>query len=403
MSRKVASGVDTLERSGFSEIRGMRVGVLANQAAVNSELVHLVDLIQSSAVATLAALFAPEHGFRGALQDMAEVGHSVDHKTGLEVISLYGSTEASLAPTPEQLKGLDALIVDLPDIGTRYYTFAQSLGYCMKVAAATGTRIVVLDRPNPIDGVTIEGGSLEHSCRSFCGYAPVPQRHGLTIGELGLLMNRGFGPAGQEIPPINCDLVVVKCEGWQRHHYADETGLPWVIPSPNMPTLDTAIVYPGGCLFEATSASEGRGTTRPFEFLGAPGIDPDRWIDAVAKQGLTLEGAKLRSHSFQPKFQKCRDQICNGVQLHITDRKRFRPLRWGLALLASLRRTHPAQCEWRRDAYEFVSNVPAIDLLYGSGHFRDLVDSGRTLEPIEAELTAYEREFKSSREEFLLY
>ncbi len=403
MAAPVRSGIDELVSSNFASIRGKSVAVLANQAAVDLNLCHLVDLIQASKVATLSALFAPEHGFRGALQDMAEVGNSIDHKTGLEVISLYGSTEESLAPTPEQLAGIDALVVDLPDIGTRYYTFAQSLGYCMKVAVRTGTKVVVLDRPNPINGVTVEGCSLELGCRSFCGYAPVPQRHGLTIGELALLMNEGFGRADQAILPIKCDLEIVRCNGWQREQYADQTGIPWVIPSPNMPTLDTAIVYPGGCLFEATSASEGRGTTRPFEFLGAPGIDPDRWIEGVGRQGLALAGAKLRSHSFQPKFQKCRDQICNGVQLHITDRTQFQPLRWGLALLAALRKTHPSQCEWRRDAYEFVTNVPAIDLLYGSSRFRELVDSGAELHGCESELREYEHEFLAARKPFLLY
>lgn len=399
----VSSGLDELVSTSFAAIRGMNIAILANQASVASDYTHLVDLIHSSGRATIATLFAPEHGFRGALQDMAEVGNTVDRKTGLQVISLYGTTETSLTPSPEQLSRVDALVVDLPDIGTRYYTFAQSLGYCMKVAAQTGTKIIVLDRPNPIDGTTIEGCSLEVGCRSFCGYAPVPQRHGLTIGELALLMNRGFGAAGEEVPPLGCDLEIVQCRGWNRSQYADQTGLPWVIPSPNMPTLDTAIVYPGGCLFEATTASEGRGTTRPFEFLGAPGIDSELWIAEVRNQGLELEGAHLRSHSFQPKFQKCHNQICNGVQLHVTDRARFKPLRWGLALLAALRRTHPEQCAWRSDAYEFVSSVPAIDLLYGSKRFRTLVDSSAGLAPIESELQSYENNFRQTRQEFLLY
>ncbi len=273
---KVRTGLDVLIAEKARRLAGCRVAILANQSAVDSRLVHLLDALAGFSDVEVVKLFAPEHGFRGELQDMASVDSAVDRITGIPVISLYGKTESSLAPKAEDLAGVDVLLVDLPDIGTRYYTFAQSLGYSLAMAAKTGTRVMVLDRPNPLDGVTVEGPGLEKSCRSFCGYLPVPPRHGLTLGELALMMNKGYGQGESAIPALGAKLDVVSVTGWSRKQAFAETGLPWVIPSPNMPTLDTTYVYPGACLVEATEISEGRGTTRPFEFIGAPGIEPEK-------------------------------------------------------------------------------------------------------------------------------
>ncbi len=399
----VLTGLDGLVEMQFSALRGARIGILANQATVDRNLRHAVDLIHERGSSKVLRLFAPEHGFRGELQDMASVGDSVDPYTKLPVISLYGSTEESLTPRAEHFADLDALVVDLPDIGARYYTFAQSLCYAMKTAQQTGTKVIVLDRPNPIGGALFEGALLMKECRSFCGYAPVPNRHGMTLGELALLMKNGFGTGENAIPPCSCELEVIPAQGWKREMYIDETGLPWVIPSPNMPTVDTALVYPGTCLFEATTLSEGRGTTRPFETLGAPGIDGVRWAKAALEQGIPLDGAVLRPLTFMPKFSKHANQICGGVQLHVLNSKTFQPFRWSLALIASAAKIFPAQFAWRDAEYEFVKDVPAIDLLYGSSRFRELVGSRGNLSEIAGELESNEHWFGKARKEFLLY
>lgn len=396
------SGLDIWSRSGFAEIRGKTVGVVCNHAAVDRNLDHLVDLLLAGGV-KIAKIFAPEHGFRGALQDMAGVDSQVDPQTKITVVSLYGSTKESLAPQPQQLGGLDAVVCDLPDIGTRYYTFAQTIGLLLETAAPLKTPVFVIDRPNPIDGQTIEGGPLVKECRSFCGYAPVPNRHGLTLGELCSLMNGGFGAGNDTIPPLKADLHIIRVEDWQRSQYLDDTGLPWVFPSPNMPNLDTAIVYPGMCLFEATNISEGRGTTRPFELIGAPFINPPDWIEETRRTGLALSGAKLRPAVFVPKFQKFADTTCHGIQLHITDRAEFKPFRWGLALIAALHRLYPKNFSWRKGSYEFEDKVSAIDLLYGSSRFRETVEADQTLAGLEQEISAFEKSYAAERKNFLLY
>ncbi len=399
----VRSGLDLWLKRGFPEIKGQRIGVVCNHAAVDSDLIHLVDRLLQAGV-KVERIFAPEHGFRGTLQDMAGVASSVDPQTNIPLVSLYGSTKESLAPKPEQLSGLDAVVCDLPDIGTRYYTFAQTIGLLMEVAAPLKLPILVLDRPNPLDGVTIEGAPLVRTCRSFCGYAPVPNRHGLSLGELCQIMNKGFGRTEDEkIPPFGADLKVITCGSWNRAQYFDQTGLPWVLPSPNMPTLDTALVYPGMCLFEATSLSEGRGTTRPFEFVGAPFIDGDRWSEATMKTGLSLKGAKLRPINFIPKFHKWSDQNCGGVQLHVTDRKTFKPMRWALALIAAAKKLYPEKFAWRGGSYEFEEKIPAIDLLYGNDNFRKAVEAGSDLGTIESEMSGFEARYAADRKPFLLY
>ena len=400
---RVLTGLDQLRAGQHSSLAGAAVGVVANQASVDSELLDIVSILRTHSRAEVKILFAPEHGFWGARQDMAHVDDVTDTVTGLPVQSLYGTSESTLSPSIESLKGLDFLVVDLPDIGTRYYTFAQTLLYCMRVAKTAGLKILVLDRPNPIGGTQIEGPPLTACCRSFCGYAPVPVRHGLTLGELALLMNEGFGVGEDSIPRLDCKLEVLWAKNWNRNQYADETKLPWVLPSPNMPTLDTAIVYPGACLIEGTELSEGRGTTKPFEFVGAPGIDAINWAEATMAQGLILEGAKLRPIAFEPGFQKHRSQICSGLQIHITNRQTFQPIRWFVAMLSGLAATAPKALVWREKAYEFVDKVPAIDLLWGSNSLRETIDNRRPLRPLIEQMETEEQIFKTTRLPFLHY
>lgn len=399
----VKTGLDNLVQNNFKQLAGAKIGLIANQSTVDSNLNHIADLLFENKSCKLLKIFAPEHGFRGELQDMASVDSSIDKKTGLPIISLYGKSEESFAPSVEQLKDIDILVADLPDIGSRYYTFAQTIGYTLKIAAKAGIKVVLLDRPNPINGVDIEGSPLSKACRSFCGYAPVPQRHGLTLGELCLLMNQGFGEGEDRLEAANANLEIIKITNWKREQYFDETKIPWVIPSPNMPTLDTAIVYPGSCLIEATQISEARGTTRPFEFIGAPGIDADKLITEIYKQGVELKGAKLRAISFMPMFQKHAKTLCSGVQIHVTSRKDFKSFYWFLAMILSLKKTHPDIFSWRKEAYEFVKDIPAIDLLFGSSEFREVVASKGSLEKILAKCQSFENKFREERKKFLLY
>lgn len=428
----VKTGLDCLVAGGFQSIRGARVGVLTNQAAVDCELQHLVDILLSGGSCKLQKLFAPEHGFRGSLQDMEQVQHTTDSRTGLPIISLYGTAPESLYPKESDFSDIDILLIDLQDIGTRYYTYTQTLAFCMKVASKAGIKVVVLDRPNPLGGQLIEGALLTNAYHSFCGYASVANRHGLTIGELATLMHRGvrvnggFPQAGTGdgqnpdtnddlISGIDCELEIIKLQGWKRQMYFDDTHLPWILPSPNMPTLETALVYPGSCLFECTSISEGRGTTKPFELLGAPYIDGFSWADAVLQEGTSfgiiaakgqqkqLAGVVLRPSWFVPKFHKFANILCGGLQIHVTNRKIFQPFRLGLALLSALRKLYPKQFSWRKGPYEFIENTPAIDLLFGNSSFRVCLESGDDLATVVAEMETFEGWYREAREEFLMY
>ena len=400
MSR-VTTGLDILCAEDFARLKGKSIAILANQAAVNSELEHILTLVQNSSSTNLQRLFAPEHGFAGTKQDM-EVVEGESHNA-VETISLYGSSEAALYPTESNLSDIEVLLVDLPDVGSRYYTFAQTMAYCMQVCAKTKTKVLVLDRPNPINGLSVEGSYLDDDCRSFCGYGSIPQRHGLTLGELATVFNNGLEIQGRSIDAINCDLEVIRMDGWNRQMYFDDTKLPWVLPSVNMPTLDTAIVYPGMCLFEATKLSEGRGTTKPFELIGAPYIDGQQWIQSLKEVYPSLSGAKLRPVQFIPKFQKCADTTCGGVQIHLSDRDLFEPLRWAIALIMAAYRLYPEDFSWRTDAYEFIGHKPAIDLLYGSSNFRKCLERNGNIKEIEDEISSCSNEFLELRKPFLLY
>jgi uncharacterized protein YbbC (DUF1343 family) len=387
------TGLDLLCAWDFAPLRGQRVGLVTHAAAVDSRLRPTIDLLRAAPGVRLAALFGPEHGLTGAAQDLAPVAASEDAAAGLRVHSLYGDTFESLSPRPEHLEGLDTLVIDLVDVGSRYYTFQATMLLCLEAAARHGLRALVLDRPNPLGGEAVEGPALRPDFESFVGLHPLATRHGMTVGELAGMYRAERGLRGE--------LEVVPCEGWRRPQYFDETGLPWVMPSPNMPALDTAVVYPGQCLIEGTNLSEGRGTTRPFELCGAPWVEPRALAARLREAG--LPGVAFRPAWFTPTFQKWAGRACGGVQLHVTDRDAFRPVRTGLAVMYALREASAGQFGWRREPYEFVTDRPAIDLLFGSDRERKALEEGAPPEQIARAWEAEEEAFRARRRPFLLY
>ena len=372
-------------------LRGLRVGVVCNPASIDGGVRHIVDRLAAADGVTLAAIFGPQHGFRADLQDnMIESPHAEDARRRVPVYSLYSETRA---PTVEMLRGLDAIVVDLQDVGTRVYTFVYTMANCLRAAARHGVKIIVCDRPNPIGGDEVEGPVLDPAYASFVGQFAIPLRHGLTIGELARLFNDQFG--------IGAALEVVPMTGWRRSMYWDETALPWVLPSPNMPTLDTAIVYPGMVLFEGTLLSEGRGTTRPFEIVGAPWVDGERLAESM--NGQALPGVRFRPVVFEPTFQKHARETCGGCQVHVTDRRAFRPVLTAVTLLAAFRRQSPERFAWRQPPYEYEHEKMPIDILYGSDALRTMIDAGTPGKEIAAGWGADVRRFEDVRARCLLY
>jgi uncharacterized protein YbbC (DUF1343 family) len=376
---------------GSKRLHGRRVGVVANPASIDHGFGHVVDRVADADGVTLGAIFGPQHGFHSNLQDnMIETPHASDGRRKVPVYSLYSETRE---PTAEMLRGLDAIVVDLQDIGARIYTFIYTMANCLHAAGRHGVPVIVCDRPNPIGGVEVEGPMLERGFESFVGQYPIPMRHGMTVGELAQLFNQQFG--------LGAALEVVKMEGWRRDQYWDETGVPWVMPSPNMPTLDTAVVYPGTVLFEGTLLSEGRGTTRPFELLGAPWIDADAFAARMNRLG--LPGVHFRPATFEPTFQKHAKAPCGGCQIHVTDRRAFKPVAVGAALLREFRASAPTQFAWRQPPYEYEHDKLPIDILAGSPALREQVESQAPLADIVASWNGGEDAFRSLREQFLLY
>jgi len=390
-SPRVILGLERL-RDDPALLRGRRFAVLANQASVTADLVPAWRAL-AGAGGTLVRVFAPEHGLWGVAQDMEAVDTGRERVLGVPVVSLYGSSAATLAPRRAELDGLDALVVDLPDIGCRYYTFAATMAYAMAACAAAGVEVIVCDRPNPLGGVALEGGPVDPSCRSFVSEVAVPVRHGMTLGELALLLRAERHP--------ELSLAVLACEGWRRDAWWDGTGLPWVAPSPNIPTPLTAAVYPGGCLVEATNLSEGRGTTRPFQLIGAPWLDGEALAERL--NGIELPGVRFRAARFRPEFGKHAGSVCAGVEWHVTDRARLRPVETGVRLLAEARALHPDDFAWRREAYEFVAGVPAVDLLTGSPAAREVIEGHADAERLFAGWRAHCGEFTARRGPHLLY
>ena len=344
--------------------------MLAHQASVSARIEHAAALLSDVRGARLAALFAPEHGVWGAPQDLILVGHERDPLTGLRVTSLYGERRE---PTEAMLRGLDILVIDLQDVGARYYTYQWTMALAMRACARAGVRVLVLDRPNPLGGELVEGNVPDPAYASFVGLYPLPARPGLTIGELAHYLNARHA--------LGADLEVVAMRGWRRRMLWEDTGLPWVPPSPNMPTLDTARVYPGGCLIEGTNLSEGRGTTRPFEWVGAPWLDAHAYAEGLEAE--RLPGVVFRPARFQPTFQKHAGRLCGGVQIHVTDRARFKPFLTGLAVIAVARRQARGTFRWRKPPYEFELRKLPIDILLGTDAIRKALVRGASLRRIE--------------------
>jgi uncharacterized protein YbbC (DUF1343 family) len=401
----VESGLDILCRERLDLLKGRRVGVLCHPASVASDLTHIVDRLIEVGVRPVR-LYGPEHGVRGEAQDMIGVDDDHDRRTGIPVVSLYGETFESLAPTAGDLAGVDVLVIDLQDVGSRYYTYIWTMVLALEAAFRAGVAVIVLDRPNPLGGVAIEGGTVTEGCQSFVGLGAIPVRHGLTIGEVARLRLPGLPWGGKRFAkPIAGDLTVVPMRGWRRAMSYVEAGLPWVMPSPNMPTPATALVYPGQCLFEATNLSEGRGTTRPFEIVGAPFLDGYAWVAALARMAreeLPLPGVRFRPLSLRPTFHKFAGRSCGGVQLHVSDRTAFRPYATGIALLATARRLAAADFRWRTEPYEFVADPPAIDLLTGNADVRRTIDGGGSIGALIAGFEPFERAFAEHRRAALI-
>lgn len=387
----VRTGVDILLNDRSEILTGLRIGLVCNQASVLSDLTHIADAFFHRNDITLTALFGPQHGIRGDVQDnMIETEHMNDIRTGLPVFSLYSETRE---PTAEMLANVDAIVFDLQDVGCRIYTFIYTMANCMRAAKAFGKKMIVCDRPNPINGIAIEGNTTEDAFKSFVGQFEIPTRHAMTTGELARLFNDSFG--------IGCDLEVIPMQGWTRAMWFDETGLPWVLPSPNMPTVDTAVVFPATVHLEGTELSEGRGTTKPFEINGAPFIDPYEWKSELDKFG--FEGVVFRATYFRPTFQKWAGKTCGGVQIHVVDRSLFRPVEVGIAMVKTAFDLYGESFEWKHGPYEYEFDKNPFDVVCGTDKIRKQIEAGADLGEIVADWEFDLTEFAKRRGEYLLY
>jgi uncharacterized protein YbbC (DUF1343 family) len=390
---RVKTGLDLFESRWPRALSGARVGLLVHPASVNNRFAHAVGLFMKSKKCHLSALLGPQHGIYGQTQDnMIEWSGFKDGATDLPVFSLYGKQRK---PTSAMLRKMDALVIDLQDVGARFYTFIWTMDLCMEACAEEGKPLVVLDRPNPVGGRAVEGTVLDPEFSSFVGLRPLPVRHGMTIAEVALYLRESFHQSA--------DLHIIRMEGWSRRTWFDGCGLPWVLPSPNMPTPDTALVYPGMCLLEGTCLSEGRGTTRPFEIFGAPFIkDPERLVKRLA--GFRLPGMVMRPLYFEPTFQKHAGTLCGGAQIHVTDRERFLPFKTAAGILKAVRELYPKFHIWKKPPYEYEETKLPIDILAGTPEFRIQIDRGIALDAMEEQWKEQCRAFnRTRRKRFLLY
>jgi uncharacterized protein YbbC (DUF1343 family) len=386
---RIALGSERL--LGSAALDGRSVGIVCNPASVDHRFTHIVDAVARRRGVKLAAIFGPQHGFRSDVQEnMIETGHAQDALRRVPVYSLYSETRE---PTAEMLRGLDVLVIDLQDVGTRIYTYIYTMAYCLIAAKKCGLRVILCDRPNPIGGAQVEGPMLAPGWESFVGMYPIPMRHGMTIGELARLFNDQFG--------IGADLEIIAMEGWRREMYHDEAEAPWVMPSPNMPTLDTAIVYPGTVLFEGTNVSEGRGTTRPFELTGAPWVVSEPFADALNRRGAA--GVFFRPVVFEPTFHKHARQSCGGCQIHVIDRRCFAPAFVGVLLVEAFRAAGRDRFAWRDPPYEYEHEKLPFDILAGSADTREQLEAGVPSEEIARSWVPAVAEFEKVRRKFLLY
>jgi uncharacterized protein YbbC (DUF1343 family) len=387
----VVLGLEKLLQAKTDVLRGARVGLVCNQASVDHNYQHAADLLHEHPDVNLRALFGPQHGIRGDVQDnMVESEHGIDRKTGVPVYSLYSETRE---PTEAMLKDIDVIVFDMQDVGCRIYTFVYTLANCMRAARKWGKKVVVCDRPNPISGNGVAGNVLEPEYASFVGQFSIPTRHGMTVAELARMFNDHFS--------LDSDIEVVPMDGWQREFWHDETNAPWVLPSPNIPTLDSATVFPGTVHFEGTQISEGRGTTRPFELIGAPYIDPDDY--ALQLNSLGLAGVFFRSCAFQPTFQKHGGVTCGGVQIHVTDRQSFEPVIAGVAMVKLAYDMYTDDFLWKNTPYEYVYDKNPFDVISGTNKIREAIELGSGLNEIQDSWKGPLAEFRAVREKYLLY
>lgn len=378
-------GLDVFLEKGYKRVEGLRVGLVTNMTGVNEKLQPSIDLFAEHPAINLVALYAPEHGIRGDAKEGEKVSSSRDNATGLPVYSLYGQTRK---PRQEMIADVDVLVFDLQDIGSRYYTYIYTMASVMEACMEYGKKLIVLDRPNPVSGINMEGNLVEQDVRSFVGLLPIPNRHGMTVGELALLFKNEFA--------YSCDLSVIPMEGWKRRMYFDDTNLFWVPPSPNTPVIDMAILYPGTCLIEGTNVSEGRGTTKPFEWIGAPFIDGQKL--AKVYNDRSLPGVLARPISFVPTYQKYKGEVCNGVQLHIENRNTLHALQAGVALVETIATIYPNQ-------FQFIQNENEkyfFDLLAGTKRLRKYILAGKAVRYLEESQQELD-EFNKTRKKYLLY
>jgi uncharacterized protein YbbC (DUF1343 family) len=392
--KKVMTGLNKLEEKEFSLLKNRNIGLLCNQASINNNFKHIIDIIlpyHNKGQLCVKTIFGPQHGLWGHTQDnMIEWEGKFKNRFGIPICSLYGKYRK---PTPEMLDNIDLLMIDLQDVGSRYYTFVWTMALCMEACAEQGKEVWILDRPNPIGGDTVEGIILGPDYSSFVGLFPLIHRHGLTIGEIALYLQDQYFK----------ELIVkiIHLEFWERKMYFEHTGLSWVMPSPNMPLVETAMVYPGMCLLEGTNLSEGRGTTRPFEIFGAPWIDGYKLALSLNKTGLA--GVHFRPVQFQPTFQKYTQKLCEGCFIHVTNRLMFKPVLTAITLLSEVVKQYPKYFSWRKPPYEYEFNKLPIDILAGHSWLREYIESNVKLSKISEKLEADEEIFKKTREGYLIY
>jgi uncharacterized protein YbbC (DUF1343 family) len=387
----VLTGLDLVDKLWPKELRGARVGLVAHPASINHRIQHATGIFRSSKKFRLTAFFGPQHGILGQTQDnMVEWEGFRDPSSGLPVYSLYGNTRK---PRPEMLTDIDALVIDLQDVGSRYYTFIWTLELCMQACHEAGRAMIVLDRPNPIGGHLTEGPVLNPEFASFVGLRPLPVRHGMTVGEIAAYLRDAFYS--------DLDCRVITMQKWKRKMWFDQTGLPWVMPSPNMPTLDAALVYPGMCLLEGTNISEGRGTTRPFEIFGAPFIHSETLVNVLKE--FKLPGIVFRPLSFEPTFQKHAGTLCHGAHIHVTNRETFKPFKTGVAVLKAIHNTYPRDFAWKQPPYEYEEIKLPIDILAGGDRLRKEIEAWKDLDEMEKWWKEEARGFEKIRKKYLMY
>lgn len=390
----VKTGLDVLIDRQFDSLVGKRVGILCNQASISRNLIHCIDTLYPqwrNGIFTLKALFGPQHGIWGHTQaNMIEWEGGTDRELNVPVFSLYGRFRK---PTREMLQDVDVLVIDLQDVGARYYTYIWTVALCLEACMENGISVIILDRPNPICGTVVEGPLVQEKYRSFVGLYSIPARHGLTLGEIGRFLQANCFTSSK--------LSVVQMQGWKRDYYFEQTGLEWGVPSPNMPLPRTALVYPGMCLFEGTNVSEGRGTTRPFEIFGAP------WINGrlLAKKlnSLDLPGVYFRNFEFRPTFDKYRYKNCSGCFLHVTDRHSFKPFLTSVSILAEIIKLYPKQFKWKSPPYEYEYRLKPFDILVGNGWIRPMLEQGASCTEMEKKWHEETQSFMTERSKYLLY